>query len=48
MSHAVIDQAIGVVMTVGGLRPDQGIEVLIPPPVGGRAAVPWHGKLTMA
>ncbi|MFE2101173.1 ANTAR domain-containing protein [Streptomyces sp. NPDC059468] len=28
VSHAVIDQAIGVVMAVGGLRPDQGIEVL--------------------
>ncbi|MGW2705308.1 ANTAR domain-containing protein [Streptomyces sp. NPDC001340] len=28
VSHAVIDQAIGVVKAVGGLRPDQGIEVL--------------------
>ncbi|MFJ9867605.1 ANTAR domain-containing protein [Streptomyces sp. NPDC101165] len=28
VSHAVIDQAIGVVMAVGGLCPDQGIEVL--------------------
>lgn len=28
VSHAVIDQAIGVVMAVRGLRPDQGIEVL--------------------
>ncbi|GAA3290606.1 ANTAR domain-containing protein [Streptomyces cinereospinus] len=27
-SHALIDQAIGVVMTVGGLRPEQGWEVL--------------------
>ncbi|MFI2200417.1 ANTAR domain-containing protein [Streptomyces sp. NPDC020192] len=28
LSHAVIDQAIGVVITVGGLRPDQGVDVL--------------------
>jgi hypothetical protein len=28
ISHAVIDQAIGVVIAMGGLRPDQGIEVL--------------------
>ncbi|MEU6773711.1 ANTAR domain-containing protein [Streptomyces sp. NPDC046759] len=28
VSHAVVDQAIGVVITVGGLRPDQGWEVL--------------------
>ncbi|MFI1538718.1 ANTAR domain-containing protein [Streptomyces anandii] len=27
-SHAVIDQAIGVVITLGALRPDQGFEVL--------------------
>ncbi|MFF7970664.1 ANTAR domain-containing protein [Streptomyces sp. NPDC007905] len=28
VSHAVVDQAIGVVIAVGGLRPDQGFEVL--------------------
>ncbi|OIJ96241.1 hypothetical protein BIV25_19660 [Streptomyces sp. MUSC 14] len=28
VSHAVVDQAVGVVITVGGLRPDQGIDVL--------------------
>ncbi|MBL1082271.1 ANTAR domain-containing protein [Streptomyces actinomycinicus] len=28
VSHAVIDQAIGVVISLGGLRPDQGFEVL--------------------
>ncbi|MEU1480405.1 ANTAR domain-containing protein [Streptomyces sp. NPDC005760] len=28
VSHAVIDQAIGVVITLGTLRPDQGFEVL--------------------
>ncbi|WP_251091357.1 ANTAR domain-containing protein [Streptomyces sp. Caat 7-52] len=28
VSHAVIDQAIGVVITLSGLRPDQGFEVL--------------------
>ncbi|MEU9247014.1 ANTAR domain-containing protein [Streptomyces sp. NPDC048385] len=28
ISHAVIDQAIGVVITVGGLGPEQGCEVL--------------------
>lgn len=28
VSHAVVDQAIGVVITLGGLRPDQGFEVL--------------------
>jgi hypothetical protein len=27
-AHALVDQAIGVVITVGGLRPDQGWEVL--------------------
>ncbi|WP_189817948.1 ANTAR domain-containing protein [Streptomyces olivaceoviridis] len=27
-SHALVDQAIGVVITVGGLRPEQGWEVL--------------------
>jgi hypothetical protein len=27
-SHAVIDQAIGVVISVGGLRPEQGWDVL--------------------
>lgn len=27
-SHALVDQAIGVVITVAGLRPDQGWEVL--------------------
>lgn len=96
VSHAVIDPAIGVVMAVGGLRPDQGIGVLtavsrrtgiglptiagllvdrpgidrLPddlspgldtaltdagpgatectPPVGDRAAVPWHGELAAA
>ncbi|MFK0160563.1 ANTAR domain-containing protein [Streptomyces sp. NPDC090499] len=29
MSQAVIDQAIGVVLVLGGLRPHQGIEVLM-------------------
>ncbi|MFF0096689.1 ANTAR domain-containing protein [Streptomyces canus] len=28
VSHAVVDQAIGVVLALGGLRPDQGWEVL--------------------
>ncbi|SEC10330.1 ANTAR domain-containing protein [Streptomyces sp. 2231.1] len=28
VSHAVVDQAIGVVITLGRLRPDQGFEVL--------------------
>ncbi|MEV6112884.1 ANTAR domain-containing protein [Streptomyces sp. NPDC052109] len=28
VSHAVVDQAIGVVITAGGLRPEQGWEVL--------------------
>ncbi|MER6074247.1 ANTAR domain-containing protein [Streptomyces sp. NPDC001817] len=28
VSHAVIDQAIGVVISVGGLRPEQGWDVL--------------------
>ncbi|MFJ6122526.1 ANTAR domain-containing protein [Streptomyces sp. NPDC054775] len=28
VSHALIDQAIGAVVTVGGLRPEQGWEVL--------------------
>ncbi|MEU9168450.1 ANTAR domain-containing protein [Streptomyces sp. NPDC048420] len=28
VSHAVIDQGIGVVITLGTLRPDQGFEVL--------------------
>ncbi|WP_282108160.1 ANTAR domain-containing protein [Streptomyces liliiviolaceus] len=28
VSHAVVDQAIGVVVAVGGLCPDQGFEVL--------------------
>ena len=28
VSHTVIDHAIGVVITLGGLRPDQGFEVL--------------------
>lgn len=28
-STAAIDQAIGVIITLGGLRPDQGIEVLM-------------------
>ncbi|MFC9931856.1 ANTAR domain-containing protein [Streptomyces sp. NPDC127190] len=28
VSHAVIDQAIGVVICVGGLRPEQGWDVL--------------------
>ncbi|MGW1988287.1 ANTAR domain-containing protein [Streptomyces collinus] len=28
VSHTVVDQAIGVVITLGGLRPDQGFEVL--------------------
>ncbi|MFI9809576.1 ANTAR domain-containing protein [Streptomyces sp. NPDC052301] len=28
VSHAVVDQAIGVVIAVGGLRPDQGFEIL--------------------
>ncbi|MEU0007903.1 ANTAR domain-containing protein [Streptomyces sp. NPDC006314] len=28
VSHALVDQAIGVVMTVGGLTPEQGWEVL--------------------
>lgn len=28
VSHALVDQAIGVVITAGGLRPDQGWEVL--------------------
>ncbi|MGW2712763.1 ANTAR domain-containing protein [Streptomyces sp. NPDC001356] len=27
-SHALVDQAIGVVITVGGLRPEQGWDVL--------------------
>ncbi|MEV5384589.1 ANTAR domain-containing protein [Streptomyces sp. NPDC052721] len=27
-SHALVDQAIGVVITVGGLRPEQGWEML--------------------
>ncbi|MFR9800120.1 ANTAR domain-containing protein [Streptomyces sp. MS06] len=27
-SHAVVDQAIGVVITLGGLRPEEGWEVL--------------------
>ncbi|WP_330282615.1 ANTAR domain-containing protein [Streptomyces sp. NBC_00588] len=27
-SHAIVDQAIGVVITVAGLRPDQGWQVL--------------------
>ncbi|MGW4565505.1 ANTAR domain-containing protein [Streptomyces sp. NPDC004561] len=28
VSHALVDQAIGVVITIGGLRPEQGWEVL--------------------
>ncbi|MEU1573271.1 ANTAR domain-containing protein [Streptomyces collinus] len=28
VSHAVVDQAIGVVITLGGLRPEQGFQVL--------------------
>ncbi|MDQ0407233.1 ANTAR domain-containing protein [Streptomyces sp. NPDC000349] len=28
VSHAVVDQAIGVIVTLGGLRPDQGFQVL--------------------
>ncbi|MGQ4445814.1 ANTAR domain-containing protein [Streptomyces violaceoruber] len=28
VSHAAVDQAIGVVVTLGGLRPDQGFQVL--------------------
>ncbi|MGW2690024.1 ANTAR domain-containing protein [Streptomyces sp. NPDC001414] len=28
VSHAAVDQAIGVVIALGGLRPDQGFEVL--------------------
>ncbi|MFE8925566.1 ANTAR domain-containing protein [Streptomyces sp. RM99] len=28
VSHAVVDQAVGVVVTLGGLRPDQGFQVL--------------------
>lgn len=28
VAHAVVDQAIGVVVALGGLRPDQGFEVL--------------------
>ena len=28
VSHAVVDQAIGVVVALGGLRPDQGFEAL--------------------
>ncbi|MFJ4523534.1 ANTAR domain-containing protein [Streptomyces sp. NPDC088810] len=28
VSHALVDQAIGVVITVGGLRPEQGWEAL--------------------
>ncbi|AOR30170.1 ANTAR domain-containing protein [Streptomyces fodineus] len=28
VSHALVDQAIGVVITAGGLRPEQGWEVL--------------------
>jgi hypothetical protein len=28
VSHAVVDQAIGVVIAVGGIRPDQGFDVL--------------------
>ncbi|GGQ75829.1 hypothetical protein GCM10010280_22470 [Streptomyces pilosus] len=28
VSHAVVDQAIGVVVTLGGLRPDEGFQVL--------------------